>query len=245
MTNNTNDQTFNDVEAEAFAEHEARKAVEKAKIEEEETVKRDAYRKTEQENRRNANVRRSEHLLRISAIVNATADATGKCHVAFVDAENFKLVIDGVDTSYRVDYSESWSKGYGSFGRDSKVTGMKMTIGDYGNRTTHRQKKDGTFNYHAIAEKLIDYANLQNAKARMEKQRVRNANKLPQLIAEIFPNSEKAKYQDVLAPSSASDRPVFFKFKIEQSMTIDEARKLAVAIRGCGIKLHYSDEVKS
>ena len=238
---NTNEQnnTFTDIEAEAFAEHEAAKVAQKAKEEAEYQVKWAAQMEINKQNRIKENLRQSGHLVKIAMFVNATHISENKLHVATVDAESFKLIIDGVDVSWFYKLDEEWTKS----SWHSKRTGKyRFVTGDYGNRTSYPERKDGTFNYAAIAEKLIGEANKKNRQLQADRQRNNNMNEVRDLISEVFPDQERSKYQDAIAPSAVADKPVFFSLKISQAMTVDEARKLAAAVRSCGIKLHYSDK---
>lgn len=228
---------FTSIEAEAFAEHEAAKAKAKADADAKEEAERKARWAKEEKERQEKNVLRSIHLKRIAACI-------GKDHTWSIDEKAFKLIIDGVDCSYCYDFEQQWSRG-GRFGWGSKPTGkMKFVVSTGGfahrERQTYREKANGMFNYQAIADHLVSHADRRNANTRLERQRDKNKSAAAKLAKELF---KAGSYQSVINPSMDAKKPVFFKFKIEQAMTENDARKLAKAIRSCGIKLYYDDDL--
>lgn len=237
-----NSLTFNDVMDEALAEHEAQKAAEKKRQEAEEETRREERCKVEQEERRKKNVANSRHLRKIaeSIMPDHREGKAPRKRTWVIDEENFKLTIDGIDVSWMISFEKQWTN---VSAWRSKPTGkMKFVIGDFGERRTYPERKDGTFNYVDIAGRLCLYADRKNSQLRMERQRKQNASEVIDVTMRIFPDPERSKYQDVILASADPDKPVFFKFKIERAMTAEQAEKLAAAIRSVGIKLHYSDE---
>lgn len=225
MTN----EDFNEVEL--MAEHEAAKAEAKKKEDAEQEARWAKQREEDAERRRVRNVENSKHL-------RAIAQTLPKSRRWAIEEDNFRLYIDGVDTRYIVDLEEVWSR---ASSWRSKPTGQySFKVGSIGNgRKTFPQRKDGTFNYKAIGEELAWFADRKNAERKIEKQRARNAVSVVNLAGELF---EDVKYQDVITASSDPDKPVYFKFDIRKPMSVDDARKLAVALRDFGLKLHYSDK---
>lgn len=220
-------------EAELLAEHEADKArkeaIEAAEKEAKHEASRQRYLKAEAE-------RREAWQKRTAFIINAVqVEAIKAGHVARLS--DGKLLIDEVDVQYVLDITEerthlsSWR---------SKPTGkLRVTVGDYGNRVSYPQRKDGSFNYEAIANALCHYANGQNHKTKLEAQQKENASAAAALTNEFFP---KAQYGvDVISPSATPGKPVQLTVKFSGAYTAEQARDILLALRVHGIKLHYSE----
>lgn len=236
---NTNDQNsdFLSNMDELQAEHAANKAVAEAKAKAEEEAKWEAQRIERNKVEAIARAKRNAHQsITLRKIAEQVVLQKHKAEVIEADA---KLIIDGIDTQWRLDFKQERS--HQSSWRSTPNGRTRLTVGDYGNRVSFPQRKDGSHNYVEIARLLINYAERQNAEAKMKAQRQVNAQALPELIKELFPNDPNG-YQDIIRPSASSNAPVAFHFSFNNAMSIENARKLAAAIRSCGIKLHYSDK---
>ena len=218
------------------AEHEAEKAVAEAKANAEQEAKDAAKRAEWQAREDEARIKRNAA---DAMIYERIAAKVTKPHVAVVDAEKGKLVIDGIDVTYYIEFKSEYTE----ISRwRSKPTGkMRISVGDYGSRTSFPQKKDGSHNYEEIARRLAMIARNKNAAAKADALRQANSAGLATLKAELFPN-DKNGYCNVIAGSVDAQAPVLFKFDIYHNMSPDQARTLAAAMRAAGIKLHYSDE---
>lgn len=222
---------FTQIEAEAFEEHQAAKAAEEARKAAAQEAKWAEARAGEAEARKVRNQRNSVHLEAIAKYVPSTMNPT-------VDKDSFRLTISGMSTSQVVDFSEMSE--HLSKWRSRPSGKMKFTVGPYGARTNYPQRKDGSFNYLEIANRLVHWAISQVEQKRIEQQRVANQAAVAAAVQKIIPNKN---YQDVIVASADVSKPVRFNFKIAHAMTEDEAVTLAAAIRAVGIKLHYTDEI--
>lgn len=225
-------------EAELLAEHQAEKAVAEAKAQAEQEAKWEADRierdKVAEIARTARNKERSITLHKIAGAV--VLRGTGN-EAEVIEADG-KLLIDGVDTAYYLDFVQERS--HQSSWRSTPNGKMRLTVGDYGDRVSFPQRKNGSHNYDEIARLLIGIAARKNAAAKAEDNRRGNKQTVAGLAAELFPN-DKNGYQDVVTASSDPQAPIRFSFKIDRAMSIEQARALAVAIRSAGIKLHYAD----
>lgn len=231
----TNDfiNNMDELQAEYLAEKQAAKAKAKAEQEAKWEADRVERNKVEAVARAKRNAHQSITLRKIAEQVVLQK------HKAEVIEEDAKLIIDGVDTHWRLDFVQERS--HQSSWRSTPTGRTRLTVGGYGNRVSFPQRKDGTHNYAEIARMLINYADSQNHEAALKAQQQVNAKVLPALVKELFPNDTNG-YQDVVRASGSANLPVHFKFTINAVMSVENARKVAVALRSCGIKLHHSDK---
>ena len=237
MSNNDFINNMDELQAEHLAEKQAKEAQERAEQEAEWERQRLERNKIEAVARAKRNAERSITLRKIAEQV------VQQKHKAEVIEEDAKLIIDGIDTQWRLDFVQERS--HQSSWRSTPTGRTRLTVRDYGSRYGSRvsfpQRKDGSHNYVEIARLLINYADRQNHEAALKKQQQANAKILPDLVRELFPN-DKDNYQDVIRASGSATLPVTFNFKINHVMSVENARKVAAALRACGIKLHYSDK---
>jgi hypothetical protein len=239
---NTNEQNSNDFVSnmdELQAEHVANKATAEAKAKAEQDAKWKVERiernKVEAVARVKRNAERSITLRKIADKINLPNQSI---HKAEVIEEDGKLIVDGFDVGYQLDFVQERS--HQSSWRSSPNGKMRLTVGGFGSRTSFPQRKDGSHNYEEIARMLMSYAMKKNAEAVAADNRRGNTQKIANLAAELFPN-DKNGYQDVVTASSSPEAPVRFRFKLDHALTSDQARALAAAIRAAGVKLYYND----
>ena len=219
------------------AEHLAEKQTAEAKAKAEQEAKWEAERIERNKVEAIARAKRNAHQsITLRKIAEQVVLQKHKAEVIEADA---KLIIDGVDTQWRLDFKQERS--HQSSWRSTPTGRTRLTVGDYGNRVSFPQRKDGTHNYAEIARMLINYADRQNHEAALKAQQQVNAKVLPALVKELFPNDTNG-YQDVVRASGSANLPVHFKFTINAVMSVENARKVAAALRSCGIKLHHSDK---
>jgi hypothetical protein len=217
----TNSNDFNETEllAEHNAAKEAARIVEEAKLE----AEREQRRKLEQDERANANIKNSKHLHEIVKHIP-------KARRWLIVESDFKLFIDGVDCSWNYEFRAEWTNDTWR----SRPTGRhRFSLGDYGSRKSFPQRKDGTFNYKAIAEDLCYYADRQISKATIENTRKYNA----ACVAKMQHDLGLEEYWGPMAISPSADEasPVFVKVKIERAMTPSETIALHTALKGLGL----------
>lgn len=149
-----------------------------------------------------------------------------------------KLLIEGVDCSFWISIDAEYTR-FSSW--RSKPNGkLRMAVGSYGERQSYPQKKDGSFNWPAIAAILINKARAKNAEAKAEAARRKNSNAAAALAREF----NLPQYSALISPAATEDEKVFIKFSEinGRAMTKDDARKVLQALRACGVKLSYNDK---
>jgi len=140
-----------------------------------------------------------------------------------------KVVVLGIDVSWFIEFREQLTGS--SYHR--RVTGhYNLSIGDYGNRTNFPQKKDGTYSYDKIAEKLIGIAGHKIKAAELEKARQLNKN----VVADFCTENKVQEYGAFnVEASQSSEKPLFIRFKIERAMTIEQAKALHEGLVKLGV----------
>ena len=147
--------------------------------------------------------------------------------------EDNKLTVDGIETSLFVEVKEEWGGGT-SFWISQKRTGkLRVTVGDYGDRKSFPQRKDGSFNYGEIALLLVNRAGRKLMDQRMERNRISNRDAAKQLGDELGLNDWSGT-MTVAAASTGAAKPVFVKVKIEQAMSEEAARELHASLLALG-----------
>lgn len=107
---------------------------------------------------------------------------------------------------------------------------MSCTIGDYSDRKTFRELKDGTFNYYEMAREI--FHRLQGAKAAYDAEQRRKAN--VEAVEQVRVNlvQEFRSYYGVQLSSSATpDKPVRVKIDTTKEMTVQQAVDLLDFLR--------------
>lgn len=146
--------------------------------------------------------------------------------------EGRSVLVDGINVGYYLDLS--FERSHISSWRSTETNKVRVTVGDYGNRRTFPQRKDGTHNYADIADTLIGYAERQNTKEALAAQRKRNESPV-----EKFNKAHDSKYGSYgpmqVDASSDYDKPLFVEVNIQRSMTVEEAEKLLEALTALGL----------
>lgn len=138
------------------------------------------------------------------------------------------FTVDGVNCIYQVDFKEEYTS---STWRSRPTGKIRMTVGDYGERQSYRQKKDGTFSYDKAADRIEAYV-IRQTKA-SDAQSRRNANKT--VVAEFRKLANVTEY-GWFGVSDDLEKPIRVKIDISRSMSVDEAFKLVEALKAIGIK---------
>jgi len=224
----TNDTGFS---AGMDAAFEAAEAAARIEAEKEEAARKE---RLEQEAKARLMTARGRYPIR-KAIVDA-AIALGSTATTTEDANEF--FIDGIGCSWWLQFVEERTRI--SSWRSSPTGKLRLTVGDFGNRTSYPQKKDGTHNYEAIAQALRGYAQRKIADQQAAANRQRNAS-AAQSIANDF---NLPHYHDLVVPSSHAEGKVTINFSKINAVTMkpENARKVLQALRDLGIKLSYNDK---
>ena len=148
-----------------------------------------------------------------------------------IDGDN-RFVIEGIDVTHRLSFETTYARSYSSF-RTGAATGQRITVCRYGERTSYPQRKDKTFNYAAIADKLLYAAQAEAEANKRERQKLRNEGQASALKAELgLPDYYGAMR---LSASPVTSLPVFVTMEIKQSMTAEQVRILHAALLAAGI----------
>lgn len=147
------------------------------------------------------------------------------------DETSGKISIGGVSTDYVITIEQERTS-YSRF--SSRPTGKtRIVVGDYGDRTSYPQRKDGGHNYEAIADKLVNYAERKIAQDRANFQARVNQSKVDEVIEAT---GHKNNYGNVRFSSSAArDLPVFVTVEIKKSMTSEQAIAVHAALKQLGL----------
>ena len=113
---------------------------------------------------------------------------------------------------------------------------MRAVVGEYGDKVTYPQRKDGSLNYAKIAEEAIKRLLSREAflyeRHKMENTKARNA-----AVVRAF-NEERGLMEYYgsfrVSASAVKDKPAMVKVDIQQAMTFDEAAKLHAALLQLG-----------
>ena len=213
-------------EAAAAAEVAAKKAVEE---------KKEAARKErlEMEVKARENRARAQYSVRL-AIVQAAISRGSK---ASTTETGRAIVIDGYDCSHLIDFVEERTS-YSTW--RSKPNGKtRLTVGDFGDRKSYPQRKDGGYNYEDIAATLCHYAAKKIANDLALANRQRNTAE----AAVIRKEFNLPEYHGLVNPSASKGAMVLLDFSKISPATVSpaKAREVLAALRVLGIKLSYND----
>lgn len=115
---------------------------------------------------------------------------------------------------------------------------LRVTVGEYGDRQTYPQRKDGTFNLVGIAERMINQVKMQDERLAERARRQANSNASGQLAEELRNELNVSKYAAVrLYESTNTPNKVYVKVDVTHELTADEARSFIKALRSAGIEI--------
>jgi len=161
---------------------------------------------------------------RIASMINAM-HVTTLLKAVYSTTDNFshKLEIGGVDVTF-----------YISIERDANRKD-RIVVGNYGDRTSYPQRKDGTYNYDAISTKLVGYAERRIQENAARRRTASNAVTVSELRNELGLHEYYGTMTVSASPSV--EAPVYVKLKIERAMSVEKARALAEALKAIGYDL--------
>lgn len=136
-----------------------------------------------------------------------------------------KLEVSGISYLH-LDVNEEHSSAHY---RHAPTGKYRVIYGDYGNRTSFPQRKDGTHNYTRIAEMIK--ASVERAKAQNEVANARKGNKagVDKLHTELDLPTYGGNMK--IEPSSNFEKPVNVHVEIKRSMTYSETIALHAALK--------------
>lgn len=211
---------------EFLTEQAAKKAAEQAAEEAKREVERAAWRASDKAARLKSNREfRSPILQKVAAAVIALG------HKADVVVDDGALSVDGVDIMWYLEIA--YEQRQLSRFRSERTNRVRVTVGDYGNKTGFPQRKDGTHNYESIAHILIGYATRQIEKDRAEVARGYNKGGVEALRKEL----KLPEYYGVMqiSASQSLDKPVYVKLELKRGMQYHEVIALHKALKELGL----------
>jgi len=151
-----------------------------------------------------------------------------------VDESNGHLIIDQIDVSWIVSIESTLR--HISAWRSEPTGKTRIVVGDYGNRKSYPQRKDGTHRYADIADTLYQYARRRVAENTARK--IQEANKVGQCELSIeLGDSHGFGYNGNLRLAASSDaaKPIRCSVSFAKNMTADEVRALHAALKSLGL----------
>ncbi len=231
--------SFIDNEAEMMAEHEAAKAQAKAEQEAAARAAQEVENAKYRETQRIANEKRCAELLPYYVeIAKALSDIEG-FRATVVEGElQFRVVSQGyvyTNLHYYLSFETRYERSHAWRGLD-KPKGVSCTVGQYGERKTFPQKKDGTFSYGKIADALVLYVRRAVSEAQTKAAKAQVADVVGDFctkhgIREYYGNGAmKAE-----ASSIGAEKPLFVTVEIKRAMSVADAERLAEVLYGLGL----------
>jgi hypothetical protein len=111
---------------------------------------------------------------------------------------------------------------------------LAIVVGDFGNKTRFPERKDGSFSYDVIADKLIAWANERNFHADAERTRKDNEKRIKDLASNLGVESYRWSGLSIDA-STSTDHPVRLSIRYDNIVTIDNAEKLIAGLQALGL----------
>lgn len=178
---------------------------------------------------------RRPHLVRIVEEMNKLQAASDeKAELVESDAEPFKMDITLLGVSLIGDLA--FKEEYQSTGRfSSRATGRyRLTVGDYGEKTSFPQKKYGSFSYDKVALLLRNKAH--RIVSRNNAEAARSANK--EIVRRVM-NAVgiEGDYSSHLSATADVNKPVELKFTFCRNLTEADAIALIAYLKGAGIQV--------
>jgi len=220
------------VDEDMLAEHQAAKVIAEAIEAEAERVRMEARRA--ELDREFAERNRLRILKKLTWFV-PIATHVFATRVAVLDQEKCRLTIDGIDVTSQVTDKEAYSSG--RWGRPTGKT--TLSVGSYGQTTSYPQRKDGTWNYASIVEKLLRYVDSEKAKIKAQQQAAANRG----LAKDLVEGLNLPELQSLVRPSSQHEGRVVVDltqlYTKQPTMSPEKARELLEVLRTFGVKLSY------
>lgn len=183
--------------------------------------------------REQAERRRVEAVARLAYLRPISAQpALNAAHKVRLDEEAGRLYVDGVDVSSYVEVKQTYRSG-SSWRSMGRPTGKSvMSIGDYGQRVTYPERKDGSFNWEAAAQGLAHVAVRINAAHRADAMRRANA-AIVEHVAKAVGDDRWAGFK--VDASTHSEGRVSIHIDVKKSMTEEGALALHALLKKEGV----------
>ena len=140
------------------------------------------------------------------------------------------LFVEDVNVSYYIDIKEEYTS---STWRAHPTGRLRVAIGNYGNRTSYPSRKDGSFNYEAMANGLVNAALTRKAMEKAQKFQSANEQVADQLRAEL---GIKRYWNAVSFDGSTEEvNPIKIKFNLDRAVTKERAIEIYNGLKALGL----------
>jgi hypothetical protein len=222
-----------------MAEHAAEKAAAEARAQAERDAEIEANQqrfREQQEQELRARQRRERPLYEAIARAidsNTMLEADCKAARAVLDDDSNKLaiIVRGlhVDVSYRISVGAEHDR---SSGRSKPTGRYRLVVGDYRDRTSYPPRRDDSYNWEAIATKLIGYAARTAAQMRQRQVKEGNVDSVVQFQRQTGLESYGTMQ---VQPSAVAEKPIHVKIEFSRAMSYGEAEAVYAALKSCGL----------
>jgi hypothetical protein len=174
----------------------------------------------------------------VAALKALAPDRTFEARIANSARNSAEVIEVRKDKQYsRLPSIELRLKLAGNSWRRYETDKLRVTVGEYGNKTSFPPRKDGTHSYVKIAELAVSQMlnREQRDKAYADAEQSRRYNEQG---VEDFRKSLRAREWDSafrIEPSSTVEKPVAVSVKIARAMTFSDAEKLYKALLALGL----------
>lgn len=218
--------TFIDNESELLAEHQAQKEAAEAarKMEQEKKWEEQRVKAREAEA-----IARASRIKAHSFIFEAIAhEISRRPHWECQHDGELRLTITSQGFTLNKDYLplhvENRQERLSAW-RSRETSQLQVTIGSYGERKTYPQKKDGSFSYDKIADRVCEWAQGKIETAKTERGKQNNSGRTSEWLAS-HPGIKEYYGAMRVSPSSVDGSPLFVKIEISRAMDEETATAL-------------------
>lgn len=202
----------------------------------------DARREREEKSKKEAQARNGRLMAVVTAVIAALkSEAPDRAFESGTDFNHayIRERTDGTRYSLMPQISIRWeeearSRYSFSYRHNGKI---RVVVGEYGNKTSYPQRKDGTHSYDKIAENAIAQMRAQERRAAADltarQTRASNEASAKALCKELGISEWSGSFS--VRASQVADQPAFVEYKISRAMTCDDARKLHAALKELGL----------
>jgi hypothetical protein len=140
-----------------------------------------------------------------------------------------KFVVDGVDLRYSISIEDQRERTHSRFRLGAK-TGERIVVGQYGDRTSYPQRKDGGHNYEKIAQNLLGIVAAEKRKAAARANEQANTS-AAQYVKEITDSRDSYR----IYASDNPEKPVRVTVDVKVNLTHEQAIDLVRALKAAGV----------
>lgn len=117
--------------------------------------------------------------------------------------------------------------------RSAPTGKLRIIAGDFGERTNYPERKDGSFNYEAIAQYIVTAMRASRRRQTMNANQAANKHTAEVLREELGMKEWASEFK--ISASSNGELPVLVEIQIKKSMTPEQARAVHAAMVAAGL----------